>query len=115
VFVFDETLLSFLFMSCQQYPEYFIPTYLFISLHYTRLSHINAFTLFTFIALDDGDRKNAVLLLLQRGTRSNFEDMKQTKNCEIGRIIILSSFIHKNVSYVIRRVNEIQHSFSCKI
>jgi len=78
VFVFDETLLSFLFTSCQQYPEYFIPTYLFLILHYTRLSYINASTLFIFMPLT-AIGKNAVLLPLQRCTRSNFEEMKRKK------------------------------------
>jgi len=88
-------------MSCHQYPEYFIHTYLFfLTLYYTRLSYINAFTLFIFNALDDSDRKNAVLLPLQRGTRSNFEEMKERKKKKrkmyiILRIIILSLFIQK--------------------
>ena len=98
MFVFDETLLSFLFMSCQQYPEYFFPTYLFFFNFVLYAFILYKFLYFVHIyALDDSDRKNASLLPLQRGTRSNFEEMKRKKkiNFEILRIIILSLFIRK--------------------
>jgi len=91
VFVFEETLLSSLFMSCQQYPEYFIPTYLFMFALYAFILY-KCLAFVHLYALDDSDRKNAVLLPLQRGTRSNFEDMIQNIY-EILRIIILSLFL----------------------
>ena len=67
VFVFDETLLSFLFMLCQQYSEYFSPTYLFKFPLYEFILYKCLYFVHLY-ALYDSYRKNAVHLPLQRGT-----------------------------------------------